>query len=252
MTKSPSILKPLSLLEEIASTEHAPSLAYLTARARQPKATLHRWLANLEGAGLVQRTLDGRGYELGARASRLAFSILANKSSSALRHEILQRVVKEVGETCNLTVMHGTQVTYLDRVESKWPLRITFQRGSNVPAYCSASGKLFLALMPSARREVILQELRLERLTENTLTDREGLLKELAIIRKTKYALDREEFMAGLVCIATPVFQGTGRSRACVAALALQAPVARISCDDLLGKLPILQSAAHVLASTLE
>jgi DNA-binding IclR family transcriptional regulator len=221
-------------------------------RARQPKATLHRWLANLESAGLVQRTLDGRGYELGLRASRLAFSILANKSGSALRHEILQRVAKEVGETCNLTVLHGTQVTYLDRVESKWPLRITFQPGSNVPVYCSASGKLFLALMPPAKRKLILQELRLERLTENTLTDGEDLLEELAVIRKNQYALDREEFLTGLVCVATPVFQGVGRSRTCVAALALQAPIARISCDQMLAKLPILQSAARALASTLE
>ena len=252
MNKSVPILKPLGLLEEIASAEHAPSLAHLTIRSRQPKATLHRWLATLEGAGLVQRTPDGRHYELGERASRLAFSILANKSGSRLRHEILQRVVKEVGETCNLTVLHGTQVVYLDRVESMWPLRITFQRGSKVPAYCSASGKLFLALMSPTKRAQILQEITLKSFTDNTLIDVERLQQELVLIRRDRYALDREEYLSGLVCIAVPIFQGVGRERCCVAALALQAPVSRLSYEDMRSKLPILQKAAQALASTLE
>ena len=137
-------------------------------------------------------------------------------------------MVQEVGEACNLTVLDGTQVTYLDRVESTWPLRITFQQGSKVPAYCSASGKLFLALMPPAKRDLLLRSMPLERLTENTMTAQAALLKELTAIRRDGYALDREEFLSGLVCLAVPVFQQKAQSRSCVAALAIQAPVTRM------------------------
>jgi DNA-binding IclR family transcriptional regulator len=142
-------------------------------------------------------------------------------------------------------------VTYLDRVESQWPLRITFQQGSKVPAYCSASGKLFLALMPPAKRNLVLSQMPLDRLTDNTVIDRTKLLNELTDIRRDRYALDREEFMSGLVCLAVPILQPKGRTRACVAALAIQAPVTRMSHADLLTKLPVLQSAAETLASTL-
>lgn len=252
MVKPAPILKPLRLLEDIASAEHAPSLAHLTARAGQPKATLHRWLATLESAGLVQRTPDGRRYELGERATRLAFSILSNQAGSKLRHEILQRVVKEIGETCNLTILQGTQVVYLDRVEAMWPLRITFQRGSKVPAYCSASGKLFLALMTATKRSQLLQEIKFTRFTENTITDQSALQQEITTIRKNRYSLDREEFLSGLACIAVPIFQGSGRARSCVAALAVQAPVSRLSYKDMPDKLPILQEAAQAFAATLE
>jgi len=251
MDKSSPILKAFGLLEEIAGAAHAPSLAHLTMRARQPKATVHRWLATLEAADLVQRTPDARHYELGDRASRLALAVLANSSGSVLRHEILQRLVKEIGETCNLTVLRGTQVVYLDRVESMWPLRITFQRGSKVPAHCSASGKLFLALMPSAKREQIVKSLDLSKFTENTITDRKALLHELAAIRTAGYALDREEYLSGLVCIAAPVYQNEGRDRVCAAALAVQAPLARVSHEVMTSKLPILQEAAHALAATI-
>ena len=244
-------LKPLNLLEAVAGLQHPATLAELAVSMGVPKPTMHRWLGSLETAGLLQRTPDGRRYELARRASRLAFSILSNKPSGAVRHDILRRVVHEVGEACNLTVLDGTSVTYLDRVESTWPLRITFQQGSKVPAYCSASGKLFLALMPPAKRDPILNEMTFDRLTENTVTDKAVLLKELASIRRDGYALDREEYLSGLVCLAVPIYQNKGRSRICVAALAIQAPVTRVSQANILTKLPVLQSAAETLTSTL-
>ncbi len=245
-------LKPISLLERVAAMEHPPTLADLAAGSETPRPTLHRWLNALVGAGLLQRSPDGRRYEIAPRASQLAFAILSNQPGGALRHQLLRKVVETVGESCNLTVMHGAEVTYIDRVEAMWPLRITFQRGSRVPAHCSASGKLFLALMPPARREAVVRDLTFERFTDSTLTDRDALLAEVATIRKQKYALDREEYLAGLVCLAVPVMQRIGRSPTCVAALAMQAPVSRMSCDQMLEKLPALQDAARMLAGTLE
>lgn len=251
MTESSGALKPLSMLEAVAAMQHPVTLAELASNVGVPKPTTHRWLGSLEAAGLLQRTPDGRRYELAPRAAKLAFSILSNRPGGAIRHEILRRVVQEVGETCNLTVLDGTQVMYLDRVESTWPLRITFQQGSKVPAYCSASGKLFLALMPPAKRDLILGQVQLERLTENTVIDKSELLKELAAIRRDGYALDREEFLSGLVCLAVPIHQQKGRLRPCVAALAIQAPVTRLPLADILTKLPVLQKAAATLTTTL-
>lgn len=244
-------LKPLALLEFVAAREHPVTLAEVAANLDVPTPTLHRWLAALTDAGLLQRAPDGRHFELAPRASQLAFSILANRPGAALRHSILQCFAQEVGESCNLTVLHGSQVTYIDRVEAKWPLRISFQRGSHVPVHCSASGKLFLAMMPPAKCDATLDSLSLDRFTESTIADRDLLLVELKAIRKQRYALDREEYLTGLVCIAAPIFQQIGRSRSCVAALAIQAPVARLSCERIVEKLPALQSAAETLAATL-
>lgn len=244
-------LKQLALLERIAAMEHPVTLVEMAAETGLPRPTVHRWLIALTSAGLLQRTLDGRRFELAPRASELAFSILSNKPAVALRHDILQRVVGEVGESCNLTVLHGSHVTYVDRVEAKWPLRIMFQRGSQVPVHCSASGKLFLALMPPKKRDMLLRSLPLERFTDQTLLDRDALIAELAQIRRQRYALDREEYLAGLVCLAAPIVQRIGRAQTCVAALALQAPTSRLSQEAVVEKLPTLQTAALALAATL-
>lgn len=244
--------KLISVLELVAAQEQPVTLADVAAASNAPRPTVHRWLAALTDAGLLQRAPDGRHYELAPRATQLAFSILANRPGSAVRHDILKRVAHDVGESCNLTVLHGLQVTYIDRVEAMWPLRITFQRGSQVPAHCSASGKLFLAMMAPAKRDALLDSSSLERFTSNTLSDREALLQDLKAIRKQHYALDREEYLPGLVCLAVPIIHTAGRVRSCVAALAIQAPVARLNIESILDRLPKLQAAAKALAATLD
>jgi DNA-binding IclR family transcriptional regulator len=247
--ESSPALKAFSLLETIAAMDHAPTLAELTEAANLPKPTLHRWLAMLEGAELIRRLPDGRHYELAARATSLAFAILSNNPGSTQRHQILERVVRNLGESCNLTILEGGEVMYLDRVEATLPLRVTFQKGSRAPAHCSASGKMFLAMMSPARRARLLTTLVLDRYTPNTIVDPAGLEAEIGLIRRQGYALDDEEFLSGLFCVAVPIIDKTRRE--CVAALALQAPVVRLSRKNAGERLPTLHAAAEALAATL-
>lgn len=247
--ESSPALKAFSLLETIATMDHAPTLAELTEAANLPKPTLHRWLAMLEGAELIRRMPDGRRYELAARATSLAFAILSNNPGSTQRHQILERVVRELGESCNLTILEGGEVMYLDRVEATLPLRVAFQKGSRVPAHCSASGKIFLAMMSPSKRARLLTTLALDRYTPNTITDPAALNAELSLIRRQGYAFDDEEYLSGLFCIAVPINDKTRRE--CVAALALQAPVIRLSRENAAERLPTLRAAAEALATTL-
>ena len=241
-------LKAFALLEAIAGMEHAPTLAELGEATSLPKPTLHRWLVMLEGANLVSRMPDGRRYELAARATTMAFSILSNNPGSTERHQILEGLVENLQETCNLTVLQGTKVVYLDRVEAKSPLRVSFQQGSRVPIHCSASGKMFLALMPLAKRRQLMENLTFDALTPNTLTSQKSFDTELATIRKQNYAFDDEEFLSGLFCVAVPILNVR---RVCVAGLALQAPVVRLNRDNAITRLTALRTAADLIANTL-
>ena len=242
-------LKAFGLLETIAAMDHAPTLAELTDATSLPKPTLHRWITMLEGAAMVQRLPDGRRYELASRATALAFSILRNNPEATERHQILQRLAGELGESCNLTIRRGSEVLYLDRVEATLPLRVAFQKGSRVPIHCSASGKMFLAMLPPTKRARLLDGLVLDRHTRNTLTERPALEAELAAIRRQGYAFDDEEFLSGLFCIAVPILDAA--KRACLAGLALQAPVVRVCRDNAAERLAPLHAAAAALAATL-
>ena len=166
----------------------------------------------------------------------------------ALRHELLSQLVARLGETCNLTVLDGTRVRYLDRVETHWPLRIQLEAGSMVPIHATASGKLFLAHMPAARRAAILDSVELTACTANTLTTPEALAQECARIVREGHSCDREEFMRGMIAVAVPVRDAKGQ---CRATLAVHAPEARMPLAQALEGLPHLKETAQRMAGLL-
>ena len=238
-------LRLFALLETVASKDQLFSLQSLVEETNIPKPTLHRMLQQLESAGLLSRSEDSRQYGTGVRLRKLAENLLLNDTFHGARHGVLRALVNEVGESCNLTALSGSEVMYLDRVETPAPLRFYLHSGSRVPVHCSASGKVFLAGMTPAQRQRLLAHAPLEAFTPKTLTDLAALEEEIKQVKRQGYALDNEEFLPGLLCVAVLVPSASGRSNLCVAA---QAPIMRLGPDKALKLLPALQRAADALS----
>lgn len=191
-----------------------------------PKPTVYRLLESLERQGLLCRQFGAKRVTLGPRLIDLAFGTLRTSVQYGPRRAILESLVRDCGETCNVGALDANEIVYLDRVEAKhWPLRLHFSVGSRVPLYCTAIGKLFLAFLPVRQRLTLLDGLQIETYTPNTLTSREALEAELEEISKSRISVDREEYLAGVVCVAVPVFNARGELRA---GIAIQAPAARL------------------------
>lgn len=238
-------LRLFALLEVIAGKDTPFTLQAMVEETGLPKPTLHRMLAQLESAGILQRDGNGRHYSTGQRLIRLAERLLLNTTTHGARHAILRQLVDEIGESCNLTAFSGGEVLYLDRVETAAPLRFYLHPGSRVPAHCSATGKLFLSQMTPAQRRRLLDAGTLEKFTANTYTTLESLEKEILQVKQQGYAFDNEEFLPGLLCLGVLVPSPTGNSNM---GLALQAPVMRFSMERALSCLPALQKAAQAIA----
>ena len=242
-------LRLMDLLERLVREGRPLSLPEAVAACGWPKPTVHRMLVQLEAGGWLQREPDGRRYALAPRLLRLSEDTLGASTQHGVRHAVLRQLVTELGESCNLTALSGAEVVYLDRVESAFPLRLELRPGTRVPLHCSASGKLFLAHRSARERQALLDGLVLSRHTATTLTTRAALDHEFDAIRRQGYALDAEEFVDGLVCIAVPVRAPGERAVRC--ALALQAPAARVALDQLPGFLGRLNAAAVAVARTM-
>lgn len=238
-------LRLISLLEVIAARDPVFSLQTLVEETGLPKPTLHRMLQQLAAAGLLQREPDGRQYSTGVRLRRFAENLLFNDTFHGARHAVLRQLVAEVGESCNITALSGGEVVYLDRVETAAPLRFYLQPGSRVPAHCSASGKLLLAQMRPAQRQRLLGHARLEAYTPKTVTEPAALERELKRVRAQGYAIDDEEFLPGLLCIAVLVPAADGaRASLCVA---VQAPAIRLDRAQAVALLPAVRRAATAI-----
>ena len=238
-------LRLFALLEVIAERDQLFSLQALVDETGLPKPTLHRMLQLLESAGLLQREGDGRHYSTGVRLRRLVENLMLNSTYHGARHAVLRHLVEELGESCNITALSGNEVIYLDRVETAAPLRFYLHPGSRVPAHCSASGKLLLSQMTAAQRQRLLAHAPLEAYTARTLTKLESLEREFKRVERDGYALDNEEFLPGLMCVAVLVPVSEGRSNLCVA---VQAPMVRVTKERALTMLPALRRAASSLA----
>ena len=233
----------LFLLLEVIATRYRPfTLQSLVEETGLPKPTVHRMLQQLEGAGLLLRQGDGRQYATGARLRRLAEQLLLNDTHHGARHAVLRNLVDEIGESCNITALSGDEIVYLDRVETPEPLRFHLHPGSRVPCHATASGKMILAQMSLPQRRQLLAHAPLHRYTARTVTDLDALEIELARVRQDGFAIDDEEFLPGLICVAVLVPLHGVRSNMCIAA---QAPVMRLTPDRALRLLPALVRAAE-------
>jgi IclR family acetate operon transcriptional repressor len=242
-------MRQFALLEALAKMDRFATLQTLVEETGLPKPTVHRMLQQLEMAGMVQRDGDGRQYTTGLRLRQLAETVLLNNTVHGARHLVLRRLVEEVGETCNLTAFNGSEVVYLDRVETPAPLRFYLQAGSVVPAHCSATGKLFLAQMTPSQRRRLLGQVALERFTPNTLTDMDAIEAEIAAVKRDGVGYDREEYLPGLICVAVLV---PSTNRSSNLGLAVQAPSMRLTPQRVEAAIPALQRAAQALQAIEE
>ena len=120
----PTNLRLLLLLEEVARAGVPVTPAGLVEALGLPKPTVHRLFNTAEEEGFLQRDIDGRSYGPGPRLRRLSVNTLSSQRLRTLRLSILTEVVEQMDETCNIAVPDREHMVYLERIETKWPLRI--------------------------------------------------------------------------------------------------------------------------------
>ena len=240
--------RSLEVLRCIAQSPGAMALAEIATALQLPKSTVHRICLQLTAQHYLTHSRHEKTFSVGPALRTLAFNTLNNSVLRSLRHQVLAELVHDVGETCNLTTLDGAEVLYLDRVEARWPLRLSLEVGSRVPIHCTASGKLFLALSPSTTRDTILESVTLEKYTANTIVSKRKLESALTEIERRGYSIDAEEFIPGLIALAVPILSPDGSIRA---ALAIHAPTSRVPLKNIMNWLAPLQAAATHMTKLL-
>lgn len=251
MTKStriPTNLRTLRILEVLGSSGDAMTATEINAELNLPKQTVHRLCTTLEQNGFIIRKNIGKKYQIARRLRAMGAGLLHNSRDYIARHQVLLSVNELVGETVNYAVPSASGMNYLDRVETDWAFRIQQPIGTSVPFHCTASGKCFLASLTKKHQLALVESLHLTEMTANTLTDKAALMEELSDIKAKGYALDREEFMPGLVAIAVPIFDAENRF---VAGLAYHGPTQRLKLSSMIESKDILLTARRKLEKIL-
>ena len=221
-----SLERAFDLLEALAAGGEL-GVTELAARTGLVPSTAHRLLHTLIKRGYVIQSTESGRYLLGYKVVEVASGLehrLERLRVVARPH--LEGIQQATGETVNLVVLDADRVVYVDQVEGSRNVRMFTAVGSSVPAHTTGSGKAMMAYAPS-EAVVALYAGRepLERLTPRTLVTVEALEDDFTRIRRDGYAIDNEEHEEGVGCVATAVFDHTGRP---CAAISVSGPTARI------------------------
>lgn len=241
-------LRVLHILEIIADADGPMVPAEISRAMGLPKQTVHRLCATLEENGFLVRDADQKGLRPARRMRAISSGLLSGSHIHIARHQILQDLSRQVGETVNFVLAEENGMIYQDRVETDWPFRIQLPIGTHVPFHCTASGKTYLASLPPKKRSALVSSLSMEKLTENTIATEDALHAELKTVRRQGFALDDQEFVNGMVAIAAPVRDPRGKF---FAAVAFHGPIQRLSLDYAKSCRDVLFQAAERLKATL-
>ncbi|MGD9697369.1 MAG: IclR family transcriptional regulator [Thermoleophilia bacterium] len=221
-----AIERAVGILNAFSAEEPELGVTELAERLGLHKSTVHRFMVNLDAAGLVERNPRTGRYRLGLRIFELGGLVMQQMNLWDEALPFLEGLVRDTGETGHLAVLDGGEAIYIERVEARRALRVPSAIGRGYPAHATNLGKVLLADLPRHRLEEIVAERGLAAFTPNTITDIERLDADLEEIRGRGYAVDNEEYDEGLRCIGAPVRDHSGRV---VAALGIGGPVTRIT-----------------------
>src|SRR4051812_34524686 len=240
-----SVDRALTILEMLARDGEA-GVTEIAAFLGVHKSTAFRLLATLEAHRLVEQDGERGRYRLGVGNLRLAGATTARLDLVTESRPVCRQLAADTGETVNITVRAETSALYLDQVAGSSALQSHNWVGQHIPLHATSNGKVLLSELSEKDLKKALREL--PRFTDQTVTKRARLLKELVDVREAGYAVAVDELEVGLTAAAAPIRSAHGDI---IASMSISGPTFRLTQDKLDETVPMLVAAATEVSHRL-
>lgn len=238
-----SFARGLEVIRSFSAATPQQTLSEVAARTGLTRAGARRILLTLQTLGYVET--DGKLFRLSPRILDLGFAYLSSLPIWNLAEPVMEDLVEEVRESSSAAVLDGLDIVYVLRVPTHKIMRTNLGVGSRLPAPWTSMGRVLLAGLPDAELEARLAQQPLERFTAHTTTDLPTLLAHIRQARQQGWCLVNQELEEGLISIAAPLADRTGRT---VAALNISGQANRTSAEWMQSTLlpPLLRAAQTI------
>ncbi|MFJ5265592.1 IclR family transcriptional regulator [Streptomyces sp. NPDC088387] len=218
----------LAVLEMFSFDQPALSVAEVSAGLGLATSTVRRLLNVLEAHGFVRYSAQSGKFAPDFQVVRLAAVAVEGNDLLAAAGGVLDGLRQRTSEACQLTVLSGGEVVFVDRRESQSVIRIFSPIGFRSPAWDGrASGKALMAWLPADEVEGLLPgaEEWQQGSGPNAADSPAEFLARLAVVREQGYAVNDEETERDVWAVAAPVRDHSGRVVAAVNVPVLKARV---------------------------
>jgi IclR family KDG regulon transcriptional repressor len=217
-------------------------------RTNLSPSTVGRLMTYMKEIGILNQDPESLAYMMGSKV--LAWAGIYNVTSDvrSVSLPVMVHLQEQTRETISLYTLEGNERVCIERFESPETVRIVARIGRRIPLYAGSAGKVFLAFLPEARREEILDSLKPVAMTERTITDLNVLRENLEQIRKQGYAVSRGEWIIDASGTAAPVFDAHGQI---IAAISISGPGQRFTDEKMKEMSDILIKATRGISREL-
>ena len=220
-----SVRNAARLLKQFSSRDRELGVSELARRLDLGKSTVHRLLVTLTSEHLLDQDPVTGKYRLGLAMHDLGAAVATHLDLHEAVIAPLEQLRNATNETCQVAVLDGREVVYIERLDSPQTLRLFLEVGRRDDAHSTSTGKCLMAFLPDHELDAVLDSWELTRKTPHTITDIRKLRKVLAEIRRQGYAWNLHESEVGVLSAAAPVRNLAGRV---VAAMSVAGPETRM------------------------
>ena len=236
-----SIDRAVFILKCFTENKRELKLSEIAEQLGLNKSTVHGILSTLKYHRLISQDEKTQKYRLGLYLIELGEHVISSMDVRGIAHPIIEEICKELEETVHVGILDGIEVVYVDKKECDKSIKISSKIGARNFAYSTADGKVMLAYLDLETQIKMIPE-NIEKLTPNTITNKQMLIKELAEIKKRGHAFDYEENIVGLICVAAPVFDYSGQVKY---GISVMGPTIRMTEEKISQTINVLKNAAN-------
>jgi IclR family pca regulon transcriptional regulator len=243
-----SLERGLSVIRCFGSDHQNLTLSEVARIAGITRAAARRFLLTLQALGYVASD-DGKHFHLSPQILNLGYAYLSSMPWWKVAQSQMETVTATISESCSASVLDGAEIVYVARVLSRQIMTVSIGIGTRLPAYATSMGRVLLAHLTNDQIEAYFATVKLEKLTERTVTAPSELKDIFVEVRERGYCVVDQELETGVRSVAVPIFDRNG---VCLAAMNVGTHAARITKAQLKDEvLPVLKAASRNITSLL-
>ncbi|HEY1950131.1 MAG TPA: IclR family transcriptional regulator [Bryobacteraceae bacterium] len=239
-----SLDRGLTILEVVARSTGPVSLGELTKVLDIDRSSVFRLAGTLKRRGFLTYPAGRKDYILGPSLWRLAHKYDWGNMLIKVSHEQLKVLASKTKETAQLAVREGNSSFFIDCAAADQVISISGRIGESTPLYCTAHGKALIADLDAEELEVILSKAAFQSYTKRSVVSVKLLAKICSETKMRGYAIDDEEYIEGVRCVAAPVRAEDGQI---LGAIGISAPLTRFPREryEICGR-DVMETAASI------
>ncbi len=241
-----SVDRALAIIDTLHSIKKEMGVTELAVKLGLHKSTTFSLMCTLEKRGFLSQNDETGKYRLSLKFLEIGSSIHENLDIRQIVRPYIIELSEKYEETVHFAIEEDNKIVYIDKIESPKALVFKSSIGKRNPMHCTGVGKCILAFMDSESRKKALKG-KLEKYTENTITDKVKMKEEITKIQKNGYSIDNEEIEVGLICIAAPIFNFRHRL---IGAISISGPSTRMTKECIEGLFnPLITATINISKS---